>query len=90
LRLIASDPNGSFVTILFEEPSSNNYINTPTYAEDADIVSGNDYTFYGLKQGGGAAFTVRVTVSDGQAQTVLTKSISDSYNFMGGGTCTAA
>jgi len=89
LRLIASDPNGSFVTILFEEPSSNNYINTPTYAEDADIVSGNDYTFYGVKQGGGAAFTVRVTVSDGQAQTVLTKSISDSYNFMGGGTCTA-
>ena len=89
LRLVASDPNGSNVTILFEEPSSNNYINTPTYSDQADQISGNDYTFYGVKQGGGAAFNVRVTVSDGQSQTVQTRSITDSYNFGGGGTCTA-
>lgn len=89
LRLVASDPNGSNVTILFEEPSSNNYINTPTYSNQADQISGNDYTFYGVKQGGGAAFNVRVTVSDGQSQTVQTRSITDSNNFGGGGTCTA-
>jgi hypothetical protein len=87
--LVASDPNGSNVTILFEEPSSNNYINTPTYSDQADQISGNDYTFYGVKQGGGAAFNVRVTVSDGQSQTVQTRSITDSNNFGGGGTCSA-
>jgi hypothetical protein len=78
------------VTIVVEELGTpKNYIDAPTYSDQADVISGNDFTFYGVKQGGGAAFSVKMTVSDGQATTVQTRSISDSNNFMGGGTCTA-
>jgi hypothetical protein len=93
LRVIASDPNGSNITIRFEEPNSSYYIEGPTYSDDGApsvyYPAPDVYEFRGVYTGSGAAFTVRVTVSDGQATTVQTRSISDSNNFMGGGTCTA-